>query len=404
MATAENLASIYESLNFPSASVFYKALRKRGLAVRQDDVEEFVRSRSERQVTAPPPKYEGNIVSFGVNHRWVADLLAFTSRPAQDQDGATYTHVLLCQDIFTRFLWAKPLRSVSEATQAFESILQDSANRMVDAEPIPNRLDTDGGPEFANQQFKALIARKGIEHVIKDPKDYQALATLDRAGGVVKTMLKRRQDAKGGSWLSNLDAVIEAYNNTEHGGIDAEPGDISDDKIFSLKKQAAEDLQENSALLERRQQKLEAEGAYRIHQPKARGGLRRRIDANTWSKEVHQVAGFPRPGVVEDSEGNKTLTKFARPVPSDSSALAPKPQQRQPQNMEPFAQQLRAMLPTRGATFQQAAKLLKRREQGFKDALRMSALTFAQFVQRFPALISVRDGRIYSVGTQQTLS
>ena len=72
--------------------------------------------------------------------------------------------------------------------------------------------------------------------------------------------------------------------------------------------------------------------------------------------------------------------------------------------MEPFAQQLRAMLPTRGATFQQAAKLLKRREEGFKDALRMSALTFAQFMQRFPALISVRDGRIYSVGTQQTLS
>jgi hypothetical protein len=403
MATAENLASIYEDLNFPSASVFYKALRKRGIAVRQADVEEFVRSRSERQVTAPPPKYEGNIVAFGINHRWVADLLAFTSRPAEDKDGTTYTHVLLCQDIFSRFLWAKPLRNVSEATQAFENILQDSAERMVDAEPTPNRLDTDGGPEFANQQFKALVASKNIEHVIKDPKDYQALATLDRAGGVVKKMLKRRQDAKGGSWLSNLDAVIEAYNNTDHGGIDAEPGDLSDDKIFSLKKQAAEALQENTEMLENRKQKLEAEGTYRVHQPKSRGGLRRRIDANTWSREIHQVTGFPQPGVVEDSEGKKTLTKFAKPVPSDSSALAPKPKPRQPENLEPFAQQLRTMLPTRGTSFQQAAKLLKRREQGFKDALRMSGLTFAQFVQRFPGIISVRDGKIYGVNTQQTL-
>ena len=115
------------------------------------------------------------------------------------------------------------------------------------------------------------------------------------------------------------------------------------------------------------------------------------------------MTGFPQPGVVEDSEGKKTLTKFAKPVPSDSSALAPKPNPRQPENMEPFAQQLRTMLPTRGASFQQAAKLLKRREQGFKDALRMSGLTFAQFVQRFPGIISVRDGKIYGVNTQQTL-
>jgi len=403
MATAENLAAIYEALNYPSASVFYKALRKRGIEVRQADVEEFVRSRSERQVTAPPPKYEGNIVAFGINHRWVADLLAFTSRPAQDKDGTTYTHVLLCQDIFSRFLWAKPLRNVSETTQAFESILQDSTSRPVDADPIPNRLDTDGGPEFANQKFKALVASKNIEHVIKDTKDYQALATLDRAGGVVKKMLQRRQDAKGGSWLDNLDAVIKACNSTDHGGIDAEPGDIDDDKIFSLKKQAAIALQENTELLEKRRQKLEKEGTYRVHEPKARGGLRRRIDANTWSKEIHQVAGFPQPGVVEDSEGKKTLTKFAKPVPSDSSALAPKPKPRQQENLEPFAQKLRTMPPTRGASFQQAAKILKRNDQGFKDAMRMSGLTFAQFVQRFPGILSVRDAKIFGVNTQQTL-
>ncbi|MFX4226594.1 MAG: hypothetical protein ACFHHU_01470 [Porticoccaceae bacterium] len=98
-------------------------------------------------------------------------------------------------------------------------------------------------------------------------------------------MLKRRQDAKGGSWLDNLDAVIAAYNDTEHGGIDAEPGDIDDDKIFSLKKQAAIALQENTELLEKRRQKLEKKVHIACIEPKARGGLRRRIDANTWSKE-----------------------------------------------------------------------------------------------------------------------
>ena len=402
MASAKELGELYETLNFPSANAFYKALRKRGIPVRQADVEEFVRSRSERQVTAQPPKYEGNIVAFNINHRWAADLLAFTSRPAKGEDG-TYTHVLLCQDIFSRFLWAKPLKSVTEATAAFESILQDSANRMVDADPTPNRLDTDGGPEFANQAFRALLARYKVEHVIKDPKDYQALATLDRAGGVVKKMLQRRREAKGGTWRSNLESVIEAYNSTDHGGIDAEPGQLTDDRIFSLKKQAAEELQENTQLLEKRKNKLEKDGNYRVHQPKENlKGLRRRIDANTWSREVRQVAGFPEPGVVEDAEGNKTLTKFVKPVPSDTSKLAPQPQQGPPDSLNRFAEKLRTILPSRGTSFGQAAKLLKK-EPGFKDALSMARIPFAQFVQRFPSLINVRDGKLYAVGTQTTL-
>ena len=95
-----DLQEIYESLSFLSASVFYKALRRKGISVTLADVQEFVKSRSERQVSAPPPKYEGNIVAFDINHRWVADLIAFTSRPVKGKDG-TYTHVLLVQDIFS---------------------------------------------------------------------------------------------------------------------------------------------------------------------------------------------------------------------------------------------------------------------------------------------------------------
>ena len=61
MASAQQLAQIYEELSFPSAEQFYKALRKRGIPVRQTDVQEFVRSRSERQVLAKPPRFDGGI-------------------------------------------------------------------------------------------------------------------------------------------------------------------------------------------------------------------------------------------------------------------------------------------------------------------------------------------------------
>ena len=65
----EELAALYEELNAPSATAFRKALAKKGIPARARDVEEFVKSRTERQVIAPPPKYKGHIVSFDVNHR-----------------------------------------------------------------------------------------------------------------------------------------------------------------------------------------------------------------------------------------------------------------------------------------------------------------------------------------------
>ena len=391
MSSAE-LAEIYEDLNFPSANVFYKALRKRGIAVRQKDVEEFVKSRSERQVIAPGPKYEGNVVAWEVNDRWAADNIAFTSRPAKGKDG-TFTHVLLVQDLFSRYLYARPLKSVSETTQAFSDIIEESRGRDLNREAVPRRLDTDGGPEFANKTFEALMARLNIEHVIKDSKDYQALAITDRAIGIVKRGLARREEAKGGSWLSNLEAVIKSYNSSEQGGIEDEPANIDDDTVFTLRKEAAEELAENTELIEKRQKKLEEAGAYRVHQPK-KGGLRQRIDANTWSREVRTVQGFPGPGMVEDSEGNRTLTKFAKPVPRDSSALVEKPPTRPPDNLERFAKALANKLSARGSSFSQASKLAKA-EPGFTDALRASTLSFAQFAARFPKFLKIRDDRLY---------
>ncbi len=121
----EQLAELYEELNAPSATAFRKALAKKGIPARARDVEEFVKSRTERQVIAPPPKYKGHIVSFGVNHRWMADLIAFTSRSVKTNEGY-YTHALLVEDGFSRYVWTRPLQSVSDTSRAFTEIFMES--------------------------------------------------------------------------------------------------------------------------------------------------------------------------------------------------------------------------------------------------------------------------------------
>jgi hypothetical protein len=49
----------------------------------------------------------------------MADLIAFTSRPVKANEGF-YTHVLLVEYVFSRYIWARPLQSVSDTTRAFE--------------------------------------------------------------------------------------------------------------------------------------------------------------------------------------------------------------------------------------------------------------------------------------------
>ena len=394
--SADQLAEIYERLNFPSASVFRKALAKQGISAAAKDVEEFVASRTERQVIAPPPKYTGHIVSFDVNHRWMADVISFVSRPVKTNEGAM-TYVLIAEDVFSRYVFVRPLTSLTMVTAAFEEILKESEDRMVDADPHPQRLDTDGGSEFTSAVFKALMTRYKINHVVKDPDDRNAIAVVDRAISTIKRAIARRQAVKGGSWFSNLDAAVAGYNKSEHSAINAAPQNMSNEAIFSLKIVAAKNFQANSDMIQSRKDKLLKAGGFRTYIPNKKG-LKQRTDAQTWSADIKDVNSFPAPGTVEDSAGNRTLTKLTRPVPRDSSAVAPARVPQPPAPLEPYARVLRGFLGP-GKTYGQAAKEMKPRDPA-SAALKESRLTFKEFVASFPSFLRIHDGRILPVGIQ----
>jgi len=312
------------------------------------------------------------------------------SRPAKTPT-QSYTHVLIAQDIFSRFIWAKPLTSVTETTSVFEDILLDSEDRPVDVDFYPHVLITDGGTEFNNSAFKSICAKYSIDHVIKQSDDYNAIATLDRAIGILKRIMQRFVNSKGGNWLDHLDASVNAYNNTENSGINAEPSDMTQDVIFSLKKANAKKLTENTKLITKRQDKLRQSQTYRTHEPgKNLVGLKQRIDANTWSTDIHEVKSFPAPGIVEDKFGIQKLTKFAKPVPRDSSTT-----NTGTDTLESFARTLKTKLGQRNTTLSQAAKEMKD-EVGFTRALKVNKLTFKDFVRKYPLFVKINDGRIFS--------
>jgi hypothetical protein len=397
----DTLRRLYKELNYPSTEVFYKALKRRGIPARKRDVEEFVQSRAERQILAPPPKFKGHVVSEDLNARWAADLISFVSRPATFK-GREYRYILLVQDIFSRLIYARPLSRVDQTTTAFEEILDEAGT-------TPLRVTFDTGPEFG-KTWKAMLARRGIEPDIKEPADKQAIATLDRAIATLKRALTRRVAAGGDNWASELENAVKGMNSSSHSALDGEePKDVAtnEDLQFSLKKAAA--AAENGELIEARQKALEKAGAYRVHEPPA-GGLKARADKPIWSEEIHYVKDFPSPGVVRDTEDRTTLTKLTRPVPSDSSEVVELPRYAtrgsaqvdtaRKRALAPYADRLKTIA-REGSTLSAAAAAMKRGVAGFREELKRQKASFRQFVELFPDVAKISQGRLSIVGERR---
>ena len=271
MTTREQLETLYKDLNAPSATAFRRALARKGIPSRLKDIQEFVSSKSERQILAPPPKYEGKIVSHDIDHRWMADLISFTSRPAT-KSGVVYTYVLVVIDVFSRQVWTKALQTTAQTTAEFKSILRETKRS-------PGQLDTDGGNEFSAATFRALCKEYDIEHTIKDKDDKQAIATVDSVIGTIKRGIRRRVEQDGGSWLIHLEAVTKGYNDTPHSSTDAPPNAMSDSQIFSQHKKAAENMKMNAERMNKREMRLKKAGGFRTQVTK-KTGLKRRVDSN----------------------------------------------------------------------------------------------------------------------------
>ena len=402
----ETLEKLYQDLNFPSTDVFFKAIRRKGIAVRRSDVAEFVSSRSERQIFAPPPSFAGNVVASDVNDRWAADLISYVSRPAMTQ-GVEYQYVLVVQDIFSRRLYARALTTVDRATRAFEEILDEAG-----VKPLTATFDT--GPEFSST-WKAMLERRGIRADVKQPSDTQAIATLDAAIAAIKKALKRREAAGQGNWASQLAPAVKGLNDSARASLGGmAPNDVvGDDEVakdlrFSLKKEAAEDSQENRQLAEKRQDALKEAGAFRVYEAPA--GPRRRADKPSWSTAVHTIQDFPSPGEVRDTEGETFLTKLTRPVPADSRDVelskyatrgSAQTDRIRGRALSSYADRLKNFVTGGAASLGAVSKKMKRDVEGFKDELKRQKTSFRQFVELFPEVVTIEDGRLKIVGARR---
>ena len=226
-------------------------------------------------------------------------------------------YILVVQDVFSRKIWARPLRTKrpEEVASAFASILQEAGTKA-------QELVVDKGGEF-RKDFRDYVTAQGIQ--LNTKTSQRQISTLDSAIGSLKSALVRDlRRARADDWVSRLSKVVAGQNNVPRKDyLDGKtPASVEGDEALQKKLEAKnrEYNQHNRKRIQEREAQLLEAGYFRVMLDRplnfARGFKPK------WSDEVHKVASTNWDEVV-DSTGKTYKTKFTLPVPDHAETLPP---------------------------------------------------------------------------------
>jgi transposase InsO family protein len=154
----------------------------------------------------------------GIDEQWDCDLIDFTN-VSKHNDKVKF--VLICIDIFSRFVWLQPLKSKkgSDVVEGFIKIFEHGRS--------PLRVRTDKGSEFKNREVKQLFKQNKILHMVTQNTETKA----NYAERAIKTIKKRiyrffthKQTYR---YVDKLQDFAHSYNNTHHRSINMKPSGVT---------------------------------------------------------------------------------------------------------------------------------------------------------------------------------
>ena len=163
-----------------------------------------------------------------IDEQWQADL-ADVSLIARENNG--YHFILTVIDIFSRYAWARPLKTKSgkEVAKAFEDIFQEGR--------IPQRIQTDEGKEFYNRYVQTLFHQHNIE--LFSVKSAYKAAIVERFNRTLKHKLWRyfTMSTKQ-NWTRILQDIVSSYNHSVHRSIGRKPTDVTPVTVDEVREKA----------------------------------------------------------------------------------------------------------------------------------------------------------------------
>jgi len=142
---------------------------------------------------------------------WDVDLMD-VSRVAKYNSGTRY--ILICIDVFSRYLWAIPIKDKKSETvlEAFKSVLSTSDRR-------PKKVRHDKGKEFISTVMKTFLKEEGIKQIVTQNAQTKA-NFAERVIKSLRSLLARYSTYKNSDeYLSVLSDLVHNYNHRKHKGL-----------------------------------------------------------------------------------------------------------------------------------------------------------------------------------------
>ena len=139
-------------------------------------------------------------------------VVSFDLIPSLPRTSSGNRHILVIQDLLTRYVICVPLRKKSEGSVA-KAIYKHWISRF----GIPRQFLSDDGREFKNAVLACLEKIIGVEeHVFSTPYHKQSNGINERSHRSLMKMVRTMVSSEGSSWDEVLDGIILAYNSAIH--------------------------------------------------------------------------------------------------------------------------------------------------------------------------------------------
>jgi hypothetical protein len=149
------LEDYYKKFNFPASSTFLKLLKNEGLKYTKDEVDKFIKGRTEQQQTTiktEKRKDLGKLVAYYPLSLIQMDIFDLAKYYRENQG---YKYILCIADVYSRKVWAYKMKN-KDNTNVFESFQQFIKDSNIEKYK-PTILMSDNDSTFTNSQFKEIL-------------------------------------------------------------------------------------------------------------------------------------------------------------------------------------------------------------------------------------------------------
>ena len=174
------------------------------------------------------------VLAFSKNYQWDSDTANMVKYKSENND---YAYFVVFIDIFTRYLYTSPLKSLrgEEMVFVFQSLIREVDEK-------PKILRTDQGSEYKNRSFNRLLNEKQIKHLYTY---YETKANYaERVIKTIKTKIMKYLSEKNSlKWIDILSDLTYGYNNSVHRSIKMTPKDAKSKNQYLVWKAQYDNLE-----------------------------------------------------------------------------------------------------------------------------------------------------------------